>query len=401
MVGLTSAIALKARGVAVTLITDEPHWASAASWGNAGHIATEQTAPLASLASLRRLPQRLFSRGGAAAFPARAVSAWLPFGVRLLAASGPARFARGQAALSGLLAGALPAWRLLLGDAAAGHLLGEDGHFLVWETARSAARGRAFWAAQNIGTASFRGIDPAEQAQLALLVRRPLAGGIRFAGTGRINDLGALEAALRRHFAALGGTWRQGHVRQVAAPDGAVVQLADGTALRADAAVVAAGARSAALLAPLGINVPLIAERGYHIEADAPDWPADLPPVVFENRGMIVTRFAHGLRAASFTEFAHADTPADPRKWARLEAHAAALGLPIAAPRRWMGARPTLPDYLPAIGRLRQRPVYCAFGHQHLGLTLAAISAQALAAQIAGDAAGFDLRAFDVQRFAP
>ena len=42
-----------------------------------------------------------------------------------------------------------------------------------------------------------------------------------------------------------------------------------------------------------------------------------------------------------------------------------------------MGPRPTPPDYLPAIGRsARWSSVYYAFGHQHLGLTLAAVTAE-------------------------
>ena len=94
---------------------------------------------------------------------------------------------------------------------------------------------------------------------------------------------------------------------------------------------------------------------------------------------MIVTPFRSGLRAASFVEFARADSPADPRKWARLRSHVAELGLPFREPcSEWFGARPTLPDYLPALGRSRRAAnLLYAFGHQHLGLTLAAITRRA------------------------
>ena len=116
---------------------------------------------------------------------------------------------------------------------------------------------------------------------------------------------------------------------------------------------------------------------------------------------MIVTRFDSGLRAASFVEFGNADSPPDPRKWRRLSAHVQALGLPCDAPAtQWMGARPTLPDYLPAIGRSRlARNLLYAFGHQHLGLTLGALTGE-LIAQLAVDAApSIDLRPLDIDRF--
>ena len=65
-----------------------------------------------------------------------------------------------------------------------------------------------------------------------------------------------------------------------------------------------------------------------------------------------------------------------------------------------MGARPTLPDYLPAIGRSRRAPnLYYAFGHQHLGLTLAAATGEAVAALIDGDTPAVDLDPFSIARF--
>jgi D-amino-acid dehydrogenase len=123
--------------------------------------------------------------------------------------------------------------------------------------------------------------------------------------------------------------------------------------------------------------------------------------VVFEDRAMIVSRFESGLRAASFVEFARANSPADARKWDRLRRHCAELRLPfVSRPREWMGARPTLPDYLPAIGR---SPVagnlWYAFGHQHLGLTLAAITGDLVASLTCGDRPEIDLEPFSLERF--
>ena len=65
-----------------------------------------------------------------------------------------------------------------------------------------------------------------------------------------------------------------------------------------------------------------------------------------------------------------------------------------------MGARPTLPDYLPAIGRSRRvgNLVY-AFGHQHLGLTLAAVTGELVRTLIEQETPMVDLTPFDLARF--
>ncbi len=397
VVGLASALALARAGWSVRLVDDDLQ-RSAASWGNAGHIAIEQVEPLASWATLRSLPRRWFGAGGAVSLPPAAWRHWLPFGLRLLGAARPGRFARGRAALSGLLGEAMPAWRRLSASLDAPDLLREQGHIVAWGSAAAAEAGRRSWAAADIGTAAFRDATPAELHQLP---GTPRAGAIRFTNTAQVVDLGALDRALRAALLAAGGTILSGRATLALAAREARLTV-DGTAVpHVGQLLVTAGVASGRLLAPLGHRVPIIAERGYHIRATDHDWPADLPPLVFEDRSMIVTRYAGCVQAASFVEFAGIDTPPDPAKWERLEAHVAALGLPLRPPfTRWTGARPTLPDYLPAIGRsARAENLLYAFGHQHLGLTLAAVTGESVVALAEDRASAIDLAPFDLQRF--
>ncbi|WP_010544496.1 NAD(P)/FAD-dependent oxidoreductase [Sphingomonas elodea] len=397
VVGLASALALARAGWRVRLIDTDTR-RQAASWGNAGHIAIEQVEPLASWATVRSLPRRRFGAGGAVSLPAAAWRHWLPFGLRLLGAARPRSFAQGRHALSGLLGAAMPAWQRLAASLDTPDLLRDCGHIVSWGSADRAETGRRAWASADIGTARFRDATPAERLHLPGGCH---AGAIRFTNTAQIADLAALDRALRNALGAAGGAILTGHATLARA--GAEARVAvDGVALAdVDAILVTAGVASGRLLAPLGHRVPIIAERGYHIRATDHDWPADLPPLVFEDPSMIVTRYAGCVQAASFVEFAGIDTPPDPAKWERLEAHVADLGLPLRPPfTRWMGARPTLPDYLPAIGRsARAGNVLYAFGHQHLGLTLAAVTADCVAALADGRRAAIDLTPFGLHRF--
>ena len=401
LVGLSCALNLQLCGLRTTIV-DPATTRRAASWGNAGHLATEQVEPLASRKTLRSLPRRLFFRGGALSLPPRDLDVWLPFALRLVGNSTPVRFATGKATLRSLLRGAIPAWRQLARTAGAEHLIAEDGHFVVWETPAGADAGRAAWRNTDTGTATFRDATAEEIATLSAQVSRPIAGAIRFQGTGQVLDLGELANSLSTQLSHAGGSERTARVQRLVV-DGstAAAMLEGGEVLHADVVVVAAGVASGALLEPLGYVVPIIAERGYHIQSADAAWPAGLPPVVFEERSMIVTPFRSGLRAASFVEFARAESPPDPRKWARLRRHAAELGLPLREPySEWFGARPTLPDYLPALGRSRRTAnLLYAFGHQHLGLTLAAITGELIAALARGEATDVDLKPLDLERF--
>ena len=400
LVGLSSALHLQRSGVTVTVL--EPHEKpQGASWGNAGHIATEQVQPLASPAMITGAFGRLYPRG-ALALPVGQIGAWGPFALKLLRASTPARFAAGTTALSALLAEAMPAWQRLCDLAGAAHLLRQDGHFVAWESTASAAKGRGHWLSTDIGTATVRDATADELAAIqALAPRGKITGAVRFAGSGQMTDLGALADALRRALVAAGGTVRHAKADRVQIEGGKAFAIIGSERLTADHVVLCAGAASARLLRPIGLRIPLIAERGYHIQSPTSHWPGDMPPVAFEDRSMIVTRFADGLRAASFIEFAAQNAPPDPSKWRKLRAHVAELGLPFEQPgSHWIGARPTLPDYLPAIGRSRRAAnLLYAFGHQHLGMTLAAVTGEAIAALAAGKTPAMDLTPFDPARF--
>lgn len=396
VVGLSTGLALLEAGHQVTIV-DHDVAGQAASWGNAGHIAVEQVEPLASGAMLRSVPKRLFLRGGPLALPPSAALAWMPFGLRLLAASRASSFRHGCAALRPLLAQSMPAWEQLVANIGAPDLLRQDGHFVLWNNQAAARAGEAGWRAADTGTAQVHDASEAEIAQLSALSSQPIAGAIRFSGSGQIADLDRLRLVLRSAFEGRGGILLQQAATLVR--NGGKVAL---PGLDVDQVILCAGVRSRPLMESIGHRVPMIAERGYHVRADAIDWPTDMPPVVFEERSMIVTRYEKQVQAASFVELNHVDAPADSRKWERLERHVAELGLPIADPfRRWMGCRPTLPDYLPAIGRSRETPnLFYAFGHQHLGLTLAPITARLVAALVAGDQPQLPIAAFDIQRFA-
>ena len=69
------------------------------------------------------------------------------------------------------------------------------------------------------------------------------------------------------------------------------------------------------MLKPLNLNVPIVAERGYHVEVSHGELSFDAP-IGLHERGFYMTPMHSGLRLAGTTEFSSADRDAPPN-WDR------------------------------------------------------------------------------------
>ena len=107
------------------------------------------------------------------------------------------------------------------------------------------------------------------------------------------------------------------------------------------------------------------------------------------------------LRASSFMEFAAAHAESDVRKPRRLRNALHSLGYTCDADGpSWVGPRPVLPDYLPGIGRAPgPGRLFYAIGHQHIGLTIAAVTGELVADLVAERTPRLAIDALDLRRF--
>lgn len=399
LVGAACALRLQAAGVQVTLI-DPGDKRRGASFGNAGHIGSEQIAPWSAWGNVLRAPRSSFGAGGPLDFRWSDVGLWTPWAMRFLRSCDPAQFERGREALDNLLEDSLPAWQRIAELAQAPEIVIPHGHATAWMTERGAELGLAACNAAKWGrTTSWREMNAAELARYAGVLNREPKAAVIFSGTGQVSEPQAARDALLASFAERGGESVVGSVVRVEA--NARVMLADGSRREADAVLVCAGPWSRALMAQLGVHAPLVGERGYHLQSAETNWPRDLPTTVFDENFIAVSRFTSGLRCTSFVEFGSPDAPGDERKWTRLRQRIDELGIKFESnPDRWVGSRPSLPDFLPAIGRLERAPkVLYAFGHAHLGLTEAPITSEIIAAIAAERTPPADVAPFRIERF--
>ena len=262
-------------------------------------------------------------------------------------------------------------------------------------------------------------VSPRECAALEPnLSERARAGGALFFERGwSVTDLDALMDDVRRGISREFPETRFIDARAIdierdETTKTSVVRLDDGGVVEnLDLVVVAAGAYSKDLASRCGDEVPLDTERGYHIEFDVDEHPITRA-VCYAPGGFIVSPMEDRragrkfIRAAGLIELGGLDAPPTARAFDDLEASTRALFAPGALPRRrdpnrdWLGFRPTLPDYVPVIGRASANDnVVYAFGHQHVGLTLAAITGRLVGELAAGRAPSVNLDAYSPRRF--
>ena len=164
--------------------------------------------------------------------------------------------------------------------------------------------------------------------------------------------------------------------------------------------VIASGAFSKKLTDQLGENIPLDTERGYHVHFKNKDSLISRP-VIFLDRGFGMTPMNQGLRAVGTVELGGLENPPSKKRIDYIVNCAKEL-LPQLQDHddEWLGFRPTLPDFLPILGpSLKNKNIIYAFGHQHLGWTLGAITGKIISGLVAGEKTNLDLTPYSSKRF--
>lgn len=390
------------RGMDVTLL-DPGEPGGGASSGNAGAISAGSVAPLAMPGVLRQVPGMLTDPKGALHIPAAYWPRALPWLLRFLASARPARVEAIAGALAALQFGAIERHREIMAAEGALDLIRETGQLYLYRDEAHLAKDRASWELRRRHGLRVERLDAAGIAALEPGIAPGYTLGLFLPEQGSVANPKRLAEVVARGVERQGGRILRSRVSAIATEAGRAIGAVTETGLvTGDITVLAAGAFSARLLAPLGIQVPLESQRGYHVmlpEAGV----APQRPIIPADRKAFITPMEHGLRIAGTVEFGGLDRAPNPKRAALLLEDLAKV-YPQAnaqgADGFWMGHRPCLPDSLPVLGPVARLPgLWCAFGHGHLGLTGSAPTAALLAAAMAGETPNTDLAPFAIERF--
>ncbi len=392
VVGCSTALALAEKGWEVSMVDGQAGPGLGTSHANGAQLSYSYVEPLATPATLGKIPSLLFSSSSPLSLRLRAdVHQWTWLARFLLACNDDRvkETTRSLLELARLSRDTMDGWLEQNGWDCEYAMPGKLVVYPTQEALEGARRQVDFQA--SLGCK--QEILPAAQCvaiEPALAGYAPsFAGGVWTADECVIDPLLLTRAMTAKLFA-------QGHsghfnrpVQSLLVKDGRVcgVNTPQGEML-ADAVVICSGVHANQLIAGLSPRLPVYPIKGYSVTLDMVNGAA-APKVSITDakRKLVFARLGNRVRVAGRAEVVGYETTIAPRAIEELlqgmrAVFPAAQWTPDIQP--WAGLRPSTPTGLPIYGPMKTPGLFVNAGHGALGLTLAAGSAQRLAAMMTG-----------------
>ena len=401
IVGVSTAVWLQRAGHSVTLI-DEKGPAGGTSYGNAGVLAASSIVPVTVPGLLSKAPKMLMDPNSPLFLRWSYLPKLLPFLARYLKYGNVADVSRIADGLALLLNDTYEQHFSLANGTPAEAYLHEGDYVFGYKDKAAYYADQFGWDLRRVRGFEFHEMTADEFANYDPDVGSRFGFGVVCPNHGHIKDPGAYVTALADHVVAEGGNFINARATDIDFHQGrASSVVTDKGKVEADDIVLATGVWSGPLAQKLGVNVPMEAERGYHIEFINPSI-APKTPIMVASGKYVMTPMEGRLRCAGIVEFGglteqRSRGPLDLLKRQTLHL---LPELKYDRVEEWMGFRPSTTDSLPLIGPAKDcENVWTGFGHQHIGLTGSPKTGRWLAQMIDGQKPNVDLEAFSPVRF--
>ncbi len=398
IVGCSCALWLQIKGYSVILIDpDKP--GSGTSSGNACTIADYGCVPVNSPSVIKNMPSLMFAKDSPLSVNFGYALTHLHWMMKFLSNCRPARVARISRNLGKLLSKTYDGFSPLIEYCEAESLLSKQGCMYLYPNQADFDDAKPSNQLRRDQGIEFTELERADIKNLEPGIKKTFAKGLLFEQATQVLNPQSLTTRYFDTFMSKGGEYQAARVLAVThTDDGLSINLDDGETINADRVVVAAGAFSTKIEGVGTSQLPLDTERGYHVQYNGKQSLLNRP---VSWAGFYATPMDEGLRFAGTVEIAGLSEQKNPRNLDYLTRHANQMfDLPDQPDQDWLGFRPTFPDALPAIGySLSSEYVLYAFGHQHIGLTLAGITGKLISELINGEELSHNIKAFSPRRF--
>ena len=401
IVGVCTALHLQKAGHA-TLLVDRRPPGEETSFGNAGLIERSSIFPYMFPRDVKKIIAYALNGSTDAHYHLKYLIKVAPWLYRYWRNSSEAGVQRSLRANLPLIENCLTEHEALASEANVTHLMRKSGWIRLARTAggldeaaREAADTRSYGVSHQVLDAKrLEGLEPH--------LSPAIIGGVHYEDPVSVSDPHALTLGYLALFRKLGGRFETGDARTLATSKSGWSLKTDVGLVEAGACVVTLGPWSNALAASLGYRLPMEIKRGYHMHYALTGNATLNRPVLDGERGYMLAPMARGVRLTTGAEFAAIDAPKTPVQLERTEPIARGI-LPLGArldAEPWMGRRPCFPDMVPAIGAApRHEKLWFAYGHQHHGLTNAAVTGRLVAEMVSGQDPFIDPTPYRMDRF--
>ncbi|MCC6534661.1 MAG: FAD-dependent oxidoreductase [Burkholderiales bacterium] len=401
IVGMCCAAYLQRDGHAVTVVDRGPP-GEGTSFGNAGILSPASCVPMAIPGMISKMPGWLMDPLGPVAVRWAHLPSMLPWFLHFRKSARMQRVEANADALRRLLVQTFDAYAPLVKAAGVAEIVQRPGYIVVYESDSAFESDALSWRIRRERGVEFDVLDGPGIRKLEPALSPIYQRGVYILDQGYVTSPLRLVQSIAAQFERDGGKIERRDVRDIElGADGPIALATDAGPMSVECLVIAAGVHSGRFAARLGERVLLEAERGYHVQFEAPGIALSRP-INSASGKFFVTPMETGLRVAGTTEFAGLDRPANPRRAQVLLEHAKRMFPDLSPDPRseWMGQRPSTPDYLPVVGASsRYGNVFYAFGHGHLGVVAGAPSGRLISDLVAGRTPNIDVRPYRVDRF--
>ncbi len=400
IVGVSCALWLQNKGFNVTLI-DENDPGSGTTSGSACTIATYACIPVNDPVILNQPTRFIFQQDSPVRIDPWHLLSHLPWILSFLKNCKKSKVDLITRHLASLLNATNEGFIPLVKQTDAGGLLADTGFLNLFETQAEFEDDLPKQQIRAEFGAKFRDLNTSEIQEIEPALKLKFHRGLLYEDITHIKHPQKLVKKYFDHFLASGGQ----HIHEMAqgvihTEDGMKIFMRSRKFLRANRLLICAGAHSTKIEGCDVERIPLGTERGYHIQYSGNENLIERP-ISWNRYAVYAVPLDMGLRIAGTVEIDGLNKPKNPERIAFMENKAKQMfDLNEQPDSDWLGFRPTLPDALPVIGASIKSPnTFYAFGHQHLGLTLAGITGKLVSEIVAGEKPSIDIEPFSADRF--
>ena len=399
IVGICSAYFLKKSGFQVTLI-DKEKPGTMTSFGHACSFADYANVPVNYPGLLWDIPSMLLRKDGPLAVDFFYIIKNLPWAINFLKNCRKEKVDEIATSLTNLLKHSQLSYDEIFKDVNVKEFISHEENLYLFDTKKSFENYEYANIIRKNNNVKVRNLNKDEVKELEPNIADVYYSGQVFTGSRHTTNPLAISNKIFDKFIELGGIYINQHVKNLIQNEKNIELLMEDKKIKFDKIIICAGAWSNQIANMLGDKFPLDTERGYHILFETNEKLINRP-VAWSESGFYLIQIHNGVRAAGTVEIAGLNKSPNKKRLNMIERQSRKVLPQLGKVQStWMGRRPTLPDSLPIIGKSQKNNnVIYAFGHQHIGWTLGAVTGKIIDSLSQDHIPNIDISAYSPARF--